>query len=86
MIQTLKDKKIEIYSKDMNKICEMENAGVESKKDYIKVYNNQETRYFDKNGNSLSEDNAQIVYADQYAICTVQDRKLTINPRGEAAY
>ena len=53
MIQTLKDKKIEIYSKDMNKICEMENAGVESKKDYIKVYNNQETRYFDKNGNEL---------------------------------
>lgn len=55
----------------------------------IVVYENGTTpnvRYFDKNGNSLSEDNAQIVYADQYAICTVQDRKLTINPRGEAAY
>ena len=53
MIQTSKDKKIEVYSKDMNKVCEMENAVVESKKDYIKVYNNEEIRYFDKNGNEL---------------------------------
>lgn len=53
MIQTSKDKKIEVYSKDMNKVCEMENAVVESKKDYIKVYNNEEIKYFDKNGNEL---------------------------------
>ena len=50
----------------------------------IVVYENGTTpnvRYFDKNGNSLSEDNAQVVYADQYAVCTVQDGKLTIETR-----
>lgn len=55
----------------------------------IVVYENGTTpnvRYFDKNGNPLSENSTQVVYADQYAVCTVQDGKLTINPRGDAAY
>lgn len=53
LLETTIDKTVELYSKNMNKICEMENAIVETKKDYIKVYNNKEIKYFDNNGNEL---------------------------------
>lgn len=38
----------EIYSKDMNKIIELKNAAIETKNEYIKVYNNEETKYISK--------------------------------------
>lgn len=53
LIQTSIEGITEVYSKDINKICEMENAVVEAKEDYIKVYNEKETKYFDNNGNGL---------------------------------
>lgn len=42
-----------LFSKDMNKICEMENSLVEVNDNYIKIYNNDEIRYFDKEGKEL---------------------------------
>lgn len=42
-----------LFSKDMNQICEMENALVETYDNYIKIYNENEVKYFDKEGKEL---------------------------------
>ena len=42
-----------IYSKDMTQICEMSNATIQQNKDYIKVYNQEETKYFNLEGKEL---------------------------------
>lgn len=44
---------IEIYSKNLEQLCSMQNAIVESNKEYIKIYNDTETKYFDNNGQEL---------------------------------
>ena len=38
----------EIYSKEMKKICELENAKIENNKEYIKLYNEEEVKYISK--------------------------------------
>ena len=38
----------EIYSKEMKKICELENATIENNKEYIKLYNEDEVKYISK--------------------------------------
>lgn len=38
----------EIYSKEMKKICELENATIENNKEYLKIYNDNETKYISK--------------------------------------
>ena len=43
----------DLYSKQMEKICEMENANIEIKENYVKVYNETETKYFDLDGKEL---------------------------------
>lgn len=43
-----------IYSPNMEKLCEMENAIIKVEGSYIKVYNDDETRYFSKEGKELS--------------------------------
>lgn len=43
----------QIYSTKMEKICEMENATIEVKEQYIKVYNEAEIKYFSKEGKEL---------------------------------
>ena len=43
----------QLYSNEMNQICEIENALVETKDNYIKIYNEEQTKYFDKEGNEL---------------------------------
>lgn len=47
MIQTLNNNTniTEIYSKNMKKICELENAILENNKEYIKIYNDKEIKY-----------------------------------------
>ncbi len=42
-----------LYSKDMTKICEMSNANIENKNEYIKISNGEEIKYFDKQGKEL---------------------------------
>lgn len=43
-----------LYAKDMSKICEMEDAIVEIKDNYIKIYNDQDIKYFSKEGKELT--------------------------------
>lgn len=38
----------EIYSKEMNKISELKNATIKNNKEYIKLYNDEETKYISK--------------------------------------
>ena len=47
MIETLNnDTNItEIYSKEMKKVCEIENATIENNIEYIRIYNDQENKY-----------------------------------------
>lgn len=50
MLQALNNetKTTEIYSKEMKKISELENATVENNKEYIKMYNDEEIKYITK--------------------------------------
>lgn len=49
-----------LYDSNMTKICEMKKAELEVEENYIKIYNNEETKYFDKNGKEL---NASEIYS-----------------------
>lgn len=42
-----------IYKEDMQLACEMQNTTIETVNDYIKVYNDTETKYLDKQGNEV---------------------------------
>ena len=42
-----------LYSKDMTEICNLKNAKVVVNDNYIKISNDEETRYFDKEGKEL---------------------------------
>ena len=55
LIQTTltESKTTQIYSKTMEKICEMQNATIEVEDNYIKIYNETETKYLDKDGKEL---------------------------------
>lgn len=50
MVQTLDNstKMTEIYSREMKKICELENAIIENNKEYLRIYNDSETKYVSK--------------------------------------
>ena len=50
---TTGDSMTKLYSKDMTELCSMANANVEVTDNYIKISNDIETRYFDKDGNEL---------------------------------
>lgn len=43
----------QIYSKTMEEICEMQNATIEVEDNYIKIYNETEIKYFNKEGKEL---------------------------------
>lgn len=55
LIQTtlIETKTTQIYSKTMEKICEMQDATIEVEGDFIKISNETETRYFTKEGKEL---------------------------------
>ena len=44
-----------LYSKDMNKICEMKNANVTLKNEYIVVSNENQQKYFNKDGKEVDK-------------------------------
>ena len=50
---TTKDNMIRLYSKDMSMVCEMEKANVETKENYIKISNQEDVKYFSKEGKEL---------------------------------
>ena len=55
IIQTMtaSDNVTRLYDKSLNKICEMANANIEVKDNYIKISNTEETKYFSKEGKEL---------------------------------
>lgn len=65
-------KTTQIYSKSMEKICEMQNATVEVEDDDIKIYNESEIKYFSKEGKELN--NTQ-VYSNNKLFVKVEDKK-----------
>lgn len=70
---TLTDSKTtQIYSKSMEKICEMQNATIEVEDDDIKIYNESEVKYFSKEGKELK--NTQ-VYSNNKLFVKVEDKK-----------
>lgn len=48
-----KDKVTKLYDENIKPICEMQNASIEVKDDYVKIHNNMQVRYFDKKGKEL---------------------------------
>ena len=44
----------ELYDKSLNNICQMTNATIEKEENYIIIYNDTETRYFDYQGKELT--------------------------------
>ena len=56
MIQAINNntKITEIYSKEMTKICELENATIENNKDYLRIYNDKETKYVSKDEKEIT--------------------------------
>ncbi len=55
LIQTTltQDEMIQIYTKTMEKVCEMKNATIQVENNYIKIYNELEVKYFSKEGKEL---------------------------------
>lgn len=53
IIQTTIGQTTQLFSKEMKKVCEMENAIIEEKDDYIKIYNSEQTKYFNQDGKEL---------------------------------
>ena len=52
IIRTLNNEtqETELYSQNFQKICTMKSANIEKEGDTIKIYNKEETKYFDENG------------------------------------
>lgn len=71
LIQTTltESKTTQIYSKTMEKICEMQNATIEVEDNYIKIYNETETKYFNKEGKEL---NNTVVYPNNKLFVKVE--------------
>lgn len=53
IIQTTIGQTTQLFSKEMKKVCEMENAIIEEKDDYIKIYNSEQIKYFNQDGREL---------------------------------
>lgn len=61
-----------LYSKDMKKICELKDATVETENDYIVIYNDNEKRYFNKDGKEITNTE---VYADNALFSKMENNK-----------
>ncbi len=69
---TVSNKTTKLYSKDMKQICEMENATIENKNDYISIFNENENKYFNKDGQEVK--NIE-VYASNTLFSKMKDGK-----------
>lgn len=49
-----KDRLSRIYNKQMEQICEINNASIEVRNEYIRIYNQEESKYFTKEGKEIS--------------------------------
>ncbi len=50
----LKENKLELYGTNLEKICSIDNAIASKNDEYVEVYSEKETKYFDFNGNELT--------------------------------
>ena len=62
----------QLYDKNFKQLCEMTNAIIKKENDYIKLYNNTETKYFDLEGNE--KQNTEI-FPDNQIYAKSQDGK-----------
>ena len=62
----------QLYDKNFKQLCEMTNAIVQTKENYVKVYNDTETKYFDLEGNE--KQNTEI-FPDNQIYAKSQDGK-----------
>lgn len=69
---TASNNSTKIYSKDMKKICELENATVEKKNDYIVIYNDNQKKYFNKDGKELTNED---IYKDNILLSKSENNK-----------
>ena len=53
LVRTVTNQITRIYKEDMTLACELAGATVTEEDNYIKIYNNDETKYLDKKGNEL---------------------------------
>lgn len=53
-----KDKTTQIYDKNINKLCDLPNANIVIEKEYIKIYNDEVTKYFSLSGKEISNKEA----------------------------
>lgn len=74
LIQTTisENKTTQIFSKQMQLICEMQNATIDVQDDFIKIYNETEDRYISKDGKELK--NIE-VYPENKLFAKMQDGK-----------
>lgn len=86
------NKTIQIYTRTMEKVCEMTNAIIEVEENYIKIYNESETKYLDKEGKELKNTE---VYANNKIFVAVKDNqygfvdkegKVVVNYQYDKAY
>lgn len=70
---TLSDEEsMTIFSKDMKEICKINNAKIEQKDEYIKIYNDKEQKYFSKEGEELKNTD---IYKDNKLFAKSQNDK-----------
>lgn len=62
----------EIYSKDMEKICEVKDAILENNDNYIKIYSNEELKYISNNGEIIPSSQ---VFPEKKLYATSKDGK-----------
>lgn len=74
MIETVltENQTIQIYSKTIEKICEMQNATIEVEDSYIKIYNEREIKYFSKEGKELKSTE---VYSSNKLFVAIKDNQ-----------
>lgn len=72
VLQGIKGENIELIDKNMKVIASMENSQIEVKDNYIKLYNLDNRKYFDYNGNEVSNIN---VIPDQNLYAKKQNNK-----------
>ena len=61
-----------LYDKNMSKICEMKDAKIEVKDNYIVIYNENEKKYFNKEGNEIKNTE---VYPNNVLFAQQRDNK-----------
>lgn len=71
LIRTVTDQTTRIYKKDMTMACELTGATVTEEDNYIKIDNNEETKYLDKEGNELKNTD---VYANNSIFATKNEQ------------